>query len=101
MYVDGLIKKGDGDKWQCDFQRKGENGDCLASCMQMTWFCEVNIKRGSQSDDGHFVEGSKRRSLKGNRANSKMMALVGEEELVCEREVLGTCLGVCAQFGML
>ena len=25
--------------------RRGENGHCLASCMQMTWFCVVSRRR--------------------------------------------------------
>ena len=27
------------------FRRRGESGNCLVSCMQMTWFCVVSRKK--------------------------------------------------------
>ena len=62
----------------------GESGDCLASSMQMTWFC------GESEEDlrvmvGQFAEVCRRRGLKVNAAKSKVMVLNGEEGL--EREV--------------
>ena len=58
-----------------------ESKDCLASCMQMTWFCMAMV--------GHFVEVCRRRGLKVIAGKSKGMVLVGEEGLECE-----VCLGV-------
>ena len=60
-----------------------ESGDCLASCMQMTWFCDESEKDlGSMV--GCFFEVFRRRGLKVNAGKSKLMVLCGEEELECE-----------------
>ena len=41
-----LLYKGKGERNECKNYRgislNGENGDYLASCMQMTWFCAEN-----------------------------------------------------------
>ena len=64
----------------------GECGDCLGSCIQMTWFC------GESEEDlrvtvGQFAQVCRRRGLKDNAGKSKVMILNGEERLKCEVHV--------------
>ena len=37
------VENGDGEEG-LDFRKREKNGDCLISCMQMTWFC-VKIQK--------------------------------------------------------
>ena len=66
--MDAVVKEGMG--------RRGKRGDCLASCMLMTWFCMA-----SQAMVGCFVEVVWKRGLKVNARKSKVMVLGGEERL--------------------
>ena len=64
----------------------GESGDCLPSCMQMTWFC------GESEEDlrvmvGQFAEVCRRRGLKVNTGKSKVMVLNGLDGTGLEYEV--------------
>ena len=52
----------------------GEIGDCLAFCMQMTWFCVVSWGRTS----GWFGEVCRRRGQKVNAGKSKVIVLNGK-----------------------
>ena len=40
MYMDSVMKE-----MEMGMRRRGESGDYLASCMQMTWFCVVSRRR--------------------------------------------------------
>ena len=64
----------------------GENGDCLASCMQMTWFC-VESEEHLRAMVGRFAEECRKRGLKVNAGKSKVLVLNGEEGLVFEVHV--------------
>ena len=80
--------------------RRGVSGDCLTSCMQMTFLC------GESEEDlramlGHFVEVCKRRCLKVNVGKSKVMVLSGEEGLECEVYVDRTYLEHVLEFKYL
>ena len=47
VYMDAVMKevnKGMGRR-EVRFMEDGRSGDCLASCIQMTWFCMVSRKR--------------------------------------------------------
>ena len=57
----------------------GESGDCLASCIQMTWFCLTTRGRLKGNGGKYFVEVCRRKGLKINAGNSKMMVLGGIE----------------------
>ena len=67
-----------------------EDRDCLASCMQMTWFYVV----------GWFAE-VYRSGLKFNAGNIKMILLKGEEGLDCEIHVDGIHLEHISEFKYL
>ena len=64
--------------------KEGENGDYLASCMQITWFCVVSRRSTSE----RWWDGLLRcvGEDKVNAGKSKVMVMNGEEGL--EREVL-------------
>ena len=55
----------------------------MASCMQMTWFCVVS-RKDLRAMVRRIPEVCRRRSLKVNTSNSKVMVLGGEEGLECE-----------------
>ena len=40
IYMDAIVKK-----MKMGMGRREESGDCLASCMQMTWFCVVSRRK--------------------------------------------------------
>ena len=48
VYIDAVMKD-----FKIEMGRRGESGDYLASCMQITWFCMLNL-RGPE-DDGRMV----------------------------------------------
>ena len=85
VYIDAVMKE-----VNMGMGRRGESGDYLASCMQMTWFC-VN----SQSEEnlrtmmGQLVDVCRRRGPKVNGGKSKVMVLNGEEGLESEVYVDG------------
>ena len=68
-----------------------ESGDCLASCMRMTWFYV-------ESEDlkvmvGRFAEVCRRRGLRVVAGKSGVMVLSGGEGLECEVNVDGVYFG--------
>ena len=80
------------------FQEEGR--DCLASCMQMTWFC------GELEEDlwvmvGLFAEVCRRRGLKVNAGKRKVMVLGGEGGLECEACLNGIRLEHILEFKYL
>ena len=40
VYMDAVMKE-----MKIDMGRRGESGDCLVSCMQMTWFCAESQRK--------------------------------------------------------
>ena len=66
---------------------KGENGDCLTSCMRTTWFYAVN-RYNMKVIVRYFVEVFKRRGLKVNADKRKAIALTRSWEAT------RACLGV-------
>ena len=50
--------------------RRGESGDCLTSCMQMTWFYVVSQR--TRAMVGQFVEVCRKRGPKVNAVKSKV-----------------------------
>ena len=44
VYIDAVMKD-----LKIEMGRRGESGDYLASCMQITWFCMLNL-RGPEGD---------------------------------------------------
>ena len=69
-----------------DFLMRGVNGDCLASCMQTTWFCMASQRK---TCSGMFYWVCVRKQLKVKADKSKVMVLNGEEGLECEVSVDG------------
>ena len=67
----------------------GEIKDCLASCMQMTWFLCGKSEEDLRIMVGQFAEVCRRRRLKVNASKSKVMVLNGEEGLECEVHEMG------------
>ena len=65
--------------------RRGESEDCLASCMQMTWFYGETVCRG----------------VKFNAGMRKVMILNGEEGLKCEVHIDGIRLEHVSEFKYL
>ena len=81
---------GRGDEEEEEKEKKEESGDCLASCMHMTWFFCGESEEDLRAMVGRFVEVSRRRGLKVNAGKSKVMVLGGEERLeyeVCVEDV--------------
>ena len=40
VYMEAVMKE-----VKMEMGRRGESRDCLATCMQMTWFCVVNRRK--------------------------------------------------------
>ena len=68
-----------------------EGGNCLTSCMWLTWLCLVSQK-------GHFIEVCRIRSLKVNANKRKGMVLGGEERLESGIHVDGARLEQVSEF---
>ena len=71
--------------------RREECGDCLASCMQMTWVLCSKSEEDLNVMAGCFVEVCRRKGLKVNADKGKVV-LGSEEELGCDIYVDGTQL---------
>ena len=50
-----------------------ENGDCLASCIQMSWFYVVELEENLRVMVGWFAEVCRSRGVKVNAGKSKVM----------------------------
>ena len=59
------------------FQKRDENRDSLASCIQITWFCS-DSEKNMKIMVGNSVKVCKRRDLKMNPDKGKVNVLRGE-----------------------